>query len=54
MTKNSLNDINAASDIECCIITFKIKVSSATNISMLKVSAGFNSSVNHAFPLLHF
>ena len=54
ITENNLDDINAASDIECCIMTFKIKTDSVTDIFMLRISANFNFSVNHAFSLLHF
>ena len=53
MTENSLNDINTAFNTKCYIMTFKIKVNSAINIFMLRVSANFNFNVNHVFSLFH-
>ena len=53
MIKNDLDDINAAFDIKCHVMMLKIKVNSAINIFMLKVSADSNLSVNHVFSLFH-
>ena len=54
MIKNDFNDINTAFNTKCCVIMFKIKMNSAINIFMLRVSANFNLSVNHVFSLFHF
>ena len=54
MTENSLDDINAAFNIKCYVIMFKIKMSSTINIFMLKVFADFNLNVNYVFSLFHF
>ena len=54
MIKNNFNDINAAFNTKCHVMTFKIKINSVTDISMLKIFTNFNFSVNHAFSLLHF
>ena len=54
MTENDFNDINVISDTKCCIMMFKIKMNSITDIFMLKVSTDFNFSVNYAFSLFYF
>ena len=54
MIENSFNNINAAFNTKCCVMIFKIKVNSATDIFMLKIFANFNFSMNHVFSLLHF